>query len=321
MEANKISEFVSSSFLSPILSMENVTDISYNGESIFYEDSLRGRNKYQRTISKETVGDFLRQIANMAEKQFSYQSPILDVSFSGFRLNAVFLSLARINDEKSYSFTLRIAQRGSKVKRGSSFFGEKAEKILLDALKKRASIVISGPTSSGKTELQKFLMMNMPESMRVICIDNVEELEMVRGDTEIDLTSWLVDERYPDSSFGALIRNALRSNPDYIIVAESRGKEMLDALNSVMSGHPIIMTLHSKDLLSIPHRMARMAMMGEQKLIYEDVLSDVYHAFSYCVYLVKKEKEDGSIERYIESIGILNEAKMGMDVLYRREEK
>lgn len=318
MEGYKIAEFVRNSFLSPLLQMKEITDISYNGEQIYYEDSINGRKRYERDIPKERVAEFLRQIANMAEKQFSYQSPILDVSFDGFRLNAVFQSVARVLDEKTYSFTLRISHSGTKVLDGSSFLGG-AETLLLDAIKKRKSIVISGPTSSGKTELQKYLLMHMDESTRVVCIDNVEELEAVRGFSQIDLTSWLVDERNADSSFGSLIRNALRSNPDYIIVAESRGKEMLDALNSVMSGHPIIMTIHSKDLSSIPHRMARMAMMGGEKLIYEDVLGDVFHAFSYCVYLKKEEKEDGSIDRYIESVGIMNEKKKEIDVLYRRE--
>jgi len=310
--------FLESSFLKPLLSEIDVTDISYNGSLIFYEDSQKGRRKWDKRCSVEEVGDFLRQIANLSEKQFSYQSPILDVSFSRYRLNACFMSLVRVKDRKSYSFSLRLASGSGKLKNCPSFFGGESESLLAEALAKHESIVIGGETSSGKTELQKHLLVSLKENTRVIVIDNVEELELVRADEKIDLTSWLVDERFPTSSFSSLIRNALRNNPDYIIVAESRGKEMLDVLNSAMSGHPVITTFHAKDLEAMPYRMARMAMMGEQKLIYEDVLGDIYHHFSLFVFLKKQEGGNGQVLRFIEKIGRLNERKKTIDIVYQR---
>jgi pilus assembly protein CpaF len=319
MSEERLIRFLETSFLKGILQEPNVTDIAYNGSQLFYEDSLLGRRRSPVKVGVEQVGDFLRQIANLAEKQFSYQSPILDVSFGRYRLNAAFLSLVRVRDQKSYSFSLRLASGGSKLTTCPQFFGGDSQKILLEALMKRESIVIGGATSSGKTELQKYLLLQLKANTRVIVIDNVEELEMVREEDKIDLTSWLVDERFPSSNFPALIRNALRNDPDYIVVAESRGGEMLDVLNSAMSGHPLILTLHSKDLASMPYRMARMAMMGEQKLVYEDVLGDIYHHFSLFVYLKKDEQSNGSIERYIQSIGRLNEAKHKITLLYERK--
>jgi hypothetical protein len=77
----------------------------------------------------------------------------------------------------------------------------------------------------------------MAPASRVIVIDNVEELDLVKN-PKIDLSMWLVNESVKDASFSALIKNALRNNPDYIMVAEARGGEMLAALVSAMSGHP-----------------------------------------------------------------------------------
>jgi pilus assembly protein CpaF len=321
MSEEKLTRFLESSFLKPLLAEKEVTDISYNGASLYYEDSLLGRKRSPLKLTPEEVGDFLRQIANLSEKQFSYQSPILDVSFGRYRLNAAFLSLVRVKERKSYSFSLRLASGGSKLDSCPNFFGGDSQAILMEALAKRESIVIGGATSSGKTELQKYLLLHLKENTRVIVIDNVEELEMCRDEQRLDLTSWLVDERFPSSNFPALIRNALRNDPDYIVVAESRGGEMLDVLNSAMSGHALVLTLHSKDLASMPYRMARMAMMGEQKLIYEDVLGDIYHHFSLFVYLRKDDRPDGSIDRYIQSIGRLNEKKKGIDILYERKKE
>lgn len=316
----KLKEFLETSFISPLLEKEGITDISYNGEYIFYQSNKFGRRKSEIDVTPSQVASFLRQIANYSEKQFSFLDPILDVSFSRYRINATFLSLTRVRNKKSYSFSIRIAYEGSVLENDDSFFGGNSKRILLKAIKNKQSIVIGGETGAGKTELQKYLLMRLEPSSRVIVIDNVEELEMVRADDNLDLTSWVVDERNKKASYASLIKNALRNNPDYLVLAESRGEEMLDALNCVMSGHPIITTMHAKDIKAMPYRMARMAMMGEKKLEYDDLLGDIYHHFSLFVY-VKRELIDGQVRRFIEAIAKPNEKKKTVEMVYERNEE
>lgn len=316
----KLKEFLETSFISPLLEKEGITDISYNGEYIFYQSNKFGRRKSEIDVTPSQVASFLRQIANYSEKQFSFLDPILDVSFSRYRINATFLSLTRVRNKKSYSFSIRIAYEGSVLENDDSFFGENSKRILLKAIKNKQSIVIGGETGAGKTELQKYLLMRLEPSSRVIVIDNVEELEMVRADDNLDLTSWVVDERNKKANYASLIKNALRNNPDYLVLAESRGEEMLDALNCVMSGHPIITTMHAKDIKAMPYRMARMAMMGEKKLEYDDLLGDIYHHFSLFVY-VKRELIDGQVRRFIEAIARPNEKKKTVEIVYERNDE
>lgn len=316
----KLKEFLETSFISPLLEKEGITDISYNGEYIFYQSNKFGRRKSEIDVTPSQVASFLRQIANYSEKQFSFLDPILDVSFSRYRINATFLSLTRVRNKKSYSFSIRIAYEGSVLENDDSFFGGNSKRILLKAIKNKQSIVIGGETGAGKTELQKYLLMRLEPSSRVIVIDNVEELEMVRADDNLDLTSWVVDERNKKASYASLIKNALRNNPDYLVLAESRGEEMLDALNCVMSGHPIITTMHAKDIKAMPYRMARMAMMGEKKLEYDDLLGDIYHHFSLFVY-VKRELIDGQVRRFIEAIARPNEKKKTVEIAYERNDE
>ncbi len=320
MNENRIVTYLESSFLAPLLE-EEVTDISFNGEAIFLEENVHGRKKAALMTSKEEVGDFLRQIANLSEKQFSYSSPTLDVSFGRYRLNATFLNITRVKDEKSYSFCLRILKEGSAITDDPSFMEKKAKEILFKALEENESIVIGGIASSGKSELQKYLLLHLPERTRVIVIDNLKELERIRGQEGIDLTSWQVDEKSKDASYAALIRNALRFNPDYIVVAESRGGEVLEAITSAMSGHPIITTLHTRSVEAMPNRMARLAMLGERKVEYEEVMEDIYDHFSYFVYLEKKVGKSGKIQRRLSKIGKLNRKNKTMEIVYERGER
>ena len=179
--------------------------------------------------------------------------------------------------------------------------------VLIDS---NVSIVIGGLTGSGKTELQKYLISLMRENTRTIVIDNILELDQLKVEQTLDLNIWQVDEKRPSASIENLVRNALRSNPDWLIVAESRGKEMLDVLNSSLTGHPIITTLHAFDAQSMPHRMVRMVMMNEQRMAFEDIYADIAYHMRFYIYLKRKYTVNGVVQRYISSISYLNGEKM-----------
>ena len=72
MDTEKIINFVENSFIKELLDNPKVTDISYNGEDIFYVDNDLGRVKYRMAVEPIVIKDFIRQIANLSEKQFSY---------------------------------------------------------------------------------------------------------------------------------------------------------------------------------------------------------------------------------------------------------
>lgn len=314
--ANDPRAYLENSFLGPILKTEGLTDLSYNGDSLFFATNKNGREKASIKPSPKEVGDLLRQLANLSERQFSFSSPILDVSFSRYRLNAVFSSLARKDNEKTFTFSLRLASRKSAIDSDPGFFGGNSKDLLLEAIGKKESIVIGGKTSSGKTELEKWLLGQLPPSSRVIVIDNVEELDLVSNPL-IDLSTWLVNESIPSASFPSLVKNALRNNPDYIMVAEARGKEMLDAIVSAMSGHPIMTTIHAKAIEEMPRRMARLAMLSEEHLFEEDIIHDIVDHFPFFVYL-EKDDSNGTIERYVKEIGHLSGT--GMEKIYERSQ-
>lgn len=314
----KLITFIENSFLKDLFSNTEITDVSYNGVNVFYQHNKLGRMKADFKVSQSEVIDFIRQIANFAERQFSFATPILDVSIGRYRINAVHPSIVRVGDDKACSFAIRVGSTESRIKNDKDFISEDALMFLDKALEEGESLVISGPTGSGKTELQKFLLTRLRKNSRIIVIDNIQELDNVRINDDLDITSWQISPSNPSGSALELIRNALRSNPDWLVVAEARGKEMNDVLNSVMTGHPIITTLHAKKIETIPHRICRMVEMANTNQKREDILEDIKEHIRIYVQLNRKINKDGSVKRYVESIGEMQEDGK-MKIVFRRE--
>lgn len=303
MDKNKALMFLENSFLEPLLKREEITDISFNGECIYYVDNHYGRQKYDEHVDEKNVRDFLRQISNLSEQQFSYTSPILDVSFGRYRINATHQSVSKRNNDGVVNFSLRIVSEKIRITDDSDFLTAYLVRLMTFLIRHRISIVIGGATSSGKTEFQKYLINKVKFNERLIIIDNVHELDM-QSNQDADFSYWQVNENNPNTSIETLIRNALRNNPDWLIIAESRGKEMVDILDSALTGLPIITTMHSYDVFSLPSRMARMVISGNKNLEYKDVLADINYHFHFYVYLTKEDS--GIIKRYISDVVFIN---------------
>ena len=320
MDKTKAIYYIENSFLASLIKDKEVTDISYNGESIYYVSNSLGRKKSNIEIEQQVVRDFLRQISNLSEQQFSFTNPNLDTSIGKYRINATHQSVGKINNEDVVTFSIRIASDKPRINKDSDFFTPQLVELIDVISKSEKSIIIGGVTSSGKTEFQKYIIRNFQENVRVIVIDNVLELDSIRNESKIDLTCWKVDERNPYTSSSLLIKNALRNNPDWLILAEARDKEMVDVLNSAMTGMPIITTIHAFDVYSLPYRMGRMVLRGDQKLDYDETLKDIYYHFHFYFYLAKKNVK-GKIIRYISQVGYIDNNGKFFDIYSKKGNK
>jgi type IV secretory pathway ATPase VirB11/archaellum biosynthesis ATPase len=88
-ETEKATLLLQSSFLAPLLIDTSITDISFNGESIYYQSSVIGRQKSDIEVTFEQAFQLLKQLANLMNHSFSYAQPILDISVGAYRIHAV----------------------------------------------------------------------------------------------------------------------------------------------------------------------------------------------------------------------------------------
>ncbi len=127
----------------------------------------------------------------------------------------------------------------------------------------RLNLVLSGGTGTGKTTLLNVCSTFLPESERIICIEDPLELRLQQRHV-------IAMEARPPNIEGRnavtqrdLLRNALRMRPDRIIVGEVRGPEAFDMLQAMNTGHEGSMTtVHANSPRDALARIENMVLMA-----------------------------------------------------------
>lgn len=304
----KIGGLLSDCFIHELLEDPFVTDISYNGSDIYYLDNRKGRCKFKSETTSEEIYSFLRQISNLCDSSFSLSQPILDVSFLNFRLNAVYKNVCRKSGEKVLTFCMRKFNLNKiMIDEKSDFASISILKFLGFAVKKKLSILIAGPTSSGKTELQKYLINQLMNNERVIVIDTINELD-INYNSNVDITC-LVTDLKQGIDLKELVKLSLRYCPDYVVLAEARGAEFEDVLTSSLSGISTITTIHAKSVDTIVERAINLVQINNKNLNYETIKESILMHFDLFIYVEKKIEENGTIKRKLVSLKLVNEGK------------
>ena len=159
------------------------------------------------------------------------------------------------------------------------------------------NIMISAETGAGKTEFQKLLVNFIPFQDRIIMIEDTAETHLPDLYPDKDIYSWLTTK---DVSITDLVKQALRNNPKWLIVAETRGAEAYEMFQGVKSDHSIITTLHSISNEAVPSRFIGMAQIGYD-LNEETTERDFLRYMHIGVHLTKKVI-DGKVFRYADEV-------------------
>lgn len=156
---------------------------------------------------------------------------------------------------------------------------------LIQALAKaKINILISGGTGSGKTTLLNVMSGFIPESERIVTIEDAAELQMrqlhvVRLETRPPNI-----EGKGEVTQRALVRNALRMRPDRIILGEVRGPEALDMLQAMNTGHEgSLATIHANTPRDAISRLENMASMAGSNLSAQSTRQQIASAITVII--------------------------------------
>jgi pilus assembly protein CpaF len=238
-----LSEVFSYGPIEGLLRDQAITDIFINGPHQVYFD--KGGQLQATDVAfrdKEQLEQVIRRMLAGSGRPLDEKRRMVDARLpDGSRLNVI-LSPPALNGP-----LVSIRRFGARPLAASDLVAnESMTSEMLDFLaacvKCRLNMVVSGGSGTGKTTLLNALSRFIPDSERVMTIEDTAELELQQrhvAKMEATVESSEGDEAV---SMRDLVRNALRMRPDRIIVGECRGAEVLDMLQAMNTGHEGSMT-------------------------------------------------------------------------------
>jgi pilus assembly protein CpaF len=280
--------------LERLLADETVSEIMVNGpleiwverQGRLYETTLRFNDEsHLRRIINKMVAQVGRRIDE--------SSPMVDARLpDGSRVNAIIAPLSltgpllTIRKFSQKRFDLEELVRIGTLTRETVDF-------LKHCVEAELNLLISGGTGAGKTTLLNALSAAVPNSNRIVTIEDAAELQLaqqhvlrlearpknIEGEGEITIRD--------------LVRNSLRMRPDRIIVGEVRGAEALDMLQAMNTGHDgSLCTVHANAPRDALARIETMVMMAGFELPVRAIRQQVASALDLIVQL--ERLEDGT---------------------------
>lgn len=296
---DRVQQILEESFLNQYLSDENITDISFNGTVMYVQNNKKGRYKADYQPTANEVLQLGKKIADEMGKEFTNNDPILDTELAYLRVNFIHSSAS----PSGCTFAIRVSRPVLAIQNLEKLANKEVAKLLEVLIKADQNIIISGKTGAGKTELQKLLVGFIPDNKKITLIEDTMDSHIKELYPNKDINSWrtLMEEtREKKISYSDLIKAGLRNNPDWLIIAETRGSEAYNMLESALTDHAIITTIHAKKAQAIPSRL--LSMIGQKYHVNELVLGkDIVNTLKFGIYMTMKETEEG-IKRFIREI-------------------
>jgi pilus assembly protein CpaF len=276
--------------LEQALNDSSICEVIVNGKELWV-DGANGLVKMSSDLNAEQMENFIRNSLSKVGRKIDRRLPLVDARLSdGSRLAVVGEPAVLgglhfcIRKFPQNRFTLSDLIKNEALTENSAT-------IINDLIRERANILIAGATGSGKTTLLNAIASQVADNERIIVLEDTAELAIthphvvrlecrppnIEGEGEIGLQ--------------LLLRACLRMRPDRIIVGECRGKEALDLLQALHTGHAGSMaTIHANSARDALARLELLAASGAANLQQEQLQQYVAAGIQAVIFL---EKEKG----------------------------
>ncbi len=267
--------------LEELLADDSISEIMVNGpEKVYIERGGRLQLSDCQFTDDASVLSVIERIVAPLGRRIDESQPYVDARLSdGSRVNAIIAPLALSGP----TITIRKFAKKSLTPQDFIRFGtwtHNAAEFMKLCVLLRKNIIVAGGTGSGKTTLLNLLSGYIPQTERIVTVEDAAELRLQQPHVV------RLEARPPNiEGKGAvtirdLVKNCLRMRPDRIIVGECRGGESLDMLQAMNTGHDgSLTTVHANSPRDVISRLETMVLMSgmdlPSKAIREQIASAV----------------------------------------------
>ena len=293
--------------LSELLDDGTVSEIMINGPKEIFVERKGRMERWQGSFqSEEQLADLIQQIVSRINRAVNTKSPIVDARLEdGSRVHVVLPPIAL----KGPTVTIRKFPEPITMKKLIQLesLTEDASQFLQTLVRSSYNIFISGGTNSGKTTFLNALSQYIPKEERIITIEDSAELQIQSVENLVSLETRNANAEGEGAvSISDLIKASLRMSPNRIIVGEVRGKECLDMLNAMNTGHDgSISTGHANSSTDMLKRMETMVLQGAD-LPLPSIRNMIASAIEIMIHLGRTKDHKRRVLEISEVMGIEN---------------
>lgn len=304
--------------LQPYIEDESVSEIMVNGIDDIYIEASGSIEKLDiKFDSVQQLEELIRRLAAGVHREINELNPIVDARLEdGSRVNAVYKNIAlngpiltiRKFPQKAITMEMLI---------GTGNITEEAAGFLKTMVQAGYNCFISGGTSSGKTTFLNVLSNYIPSSERVIVIEDSAELQIRQISNIVRLECRQSNgQGRGNISMEDLIKTSLRMRPDRIIVGEVRGKEVIDMIQAMNTGHDgSLSTGHGNSIQGMLRRLESMFLQAADYPI-EAVRSQIAEGIDIIIHLGRLSDGSRKVLKIAEIDGIKN-GEIAINMLFQ----
>jgi pilus assembly protein CpaF len=308
--------------LEELLAQEDITEIMVNKFDEIYIEKAGKLTKSDVVFSSDdAVMSAIERIVSPLGRRIDESSPLVDARLKdGSRVNAIIPPLAL----RGPCLTIRKFSKQKLTSEDIVNFGAVSPdmmKFLQMCVEHHKNIIVSGGTGSGKTTLLNVLSNFIPETERIITVEDAAELSL----NQPHIVS--LEARPPNmEGKGAipirdLVKNCLRMRPDRIVVGECRGGEALDMLQAMNTGHDgSLTTAHANTPRDMVARLEVMVMMSGMDLPSKAIREQVASAIDIIVQQTRYSDGSRKIINITEITGTEGEIVQMQDIFVFKQE-
>jgi pilus assembly protein CpaF len=289
-------------------------EVYFERDGILYQSDVRFRDA-------DHVMQIVERIIAPLGRRVDESSPMVDARLpDGSRVNVIIPPLA----PKSPTMTIRKFLRSKLtmddlVKVGS--LSPEVAQFLGACVELRLNILISGGTGTGKTTLLNALSSSIPDSERIVTIEDPLELQLQQPHViSLEARPPNVDGR-GEVTQRELLKNTLRMRPDRILIGEVRGGEAFDMLNAMNTGHEgSVSTIHANSPRDALARLENMVLMANLDLPVRAIREQISSALHLVLQIARFRDGGRRVTHFTEVSGMEGQIITLQDI-FRFEQK
>ncbi len=320
--ARVVDEVVGLGPIEPLLHDASVSEVMVNSpDEIYFE---RDGILYQSDVRFRDVNHVMQIVERIIAplgRRVDESSPMVDARLAdGSRVNVIIPPLA----PKSPTMTIRKFLTSKLTMDdlvGVGSLSSEVAQFLGACVEIRLNTLVSGGTGTGKTTLLNALSASIPDSERILTIEDPLELQLQQPHViSLEARPPNVDGR-GEVTQRELLRNALRMRPDRIIIGEVRGGEAFDMLNAMNTGHEgSLSTIHANAPRDALARLENMVLMANLDLPMRAIREQMASAL-HLILQISRFRDGGRRVTYITEVSGMEGDIVTLQDIFRFEQK